>query len=197
MDEDEEEDEVVQAQAQAQAPEISDLANLSLSSKGKVEAEPGQSLQLTDLATENPLLMYEGQLYSCEWASSIGSDLLFMHRDDERNGTSHADYTPLHSFKEVDLVGIGAARLVASSATLERRRADEAPGAADDALAPASAPCDEVLRQAHFMSRMADVRTKRKENAGNLKSTAQTILGTSDRPSASVKDGQSTFSAGA
>ena len=35
------------------------------------------AIQILDLHTHNPLISYQGQLLSCRWASTIGSDLLF------------------------------------------------------------------------------------------------------------------------
>jgi len=38
--------------------------------------EPHEQIQILDLHTDNPLISYQKQLYSCTWTSTIGTDLL-------------------------------------------------------------------------------------------------------------------------
>ena len=42
---------------------------------------PAQRIQILDLHTSNPVIAYQGQVFSCEWASTIGTDLLFTSPD--------------------------------------------------------------------------------------------------------------------
>lgn len=39
--------------------------------------EPQDRIQILDLHTQNPLISYQNQMYSCEWTSTLGTDLLF------------------------------------------------------------------------------------------------------------------------
>ncbi|PVI00122.1 hypothetical protein DM02DRAFT_410763 [Periconia macrospinosa] len=66
-------------------------------------------IQLIGLHTPNPLIMYNGQLLSCHWASAIGTDFLFTNSDSETIG----DGKPLRSLPDVDLIATSSARLVA------------------------------------------------------------------------------------
>lgn len=83
-------------------------------------ASPGQDhatmgeVQLTGLHTDNPLVMYNGQLLSCHWASTIGTDMFFVKPD---SGVG----VPLRSLPSVDLVSLGSAKLVAKAAHLRPR----------------------------------------------------------------------------
>lgn len=38
--------------------------------------EPTDRIQILDLHTQNPLISYQNQMYSCEWTSTLGTDLL-------------------------------------------------------------------------------------------------------------------------
>ncbi|CAD6586215.1 MAG: hypothetical protein ASARMPREDX12_002304 [Alectoria sarmentosa] len=38
--------------------------------------EPTDHIQVLDLHTQNPLISYQNQMYSCEWTSTLGTDLL-------------------------------------------------------------------------------------------------------------------------
>ncbi len=72
-------------------------------------------LQLVGLDTANPLIMYNGQLLSCHWASTIGTDMFFVKPD------PGADTTTLRSLPSVDLLGIGSAKLIAKVGRLRPR----------------------------------------------------------------------------
>lgn len=39
-------------------------------------SEPKDRIQILDLHTQNPLISYQNQMYSCEWTSTLGTDLL-------------------------------------------------------------------------------------------------------------------------
>jgi len=74
-------------------------------------------VQITGLHTSNPLIMYNGQLLSCEWTSTIGTDMFFT-----KPGTD-ADVThqPLRSLPSVDLLSLGTAKLIARVGRLRPR----------------------------------------------------------------------------
>lgn len=87
-------------------------------------------VQVTGLHTANPLVMYNGQLLSCHWTATIGTDMFFV-----KPGTGLGN--PLRSLPSVDLVSIGSAKLVARAGRL-RPRDDlfgNSPLSAEDAAA--------------------------------------------------------------
>ena len=50
---------------------------------GQPEEDPSLSetegrIQILDLHTQNPLISYQNQMYSCEWTSTLGTDLLLI-----------------------------------------------------------------------------------------------------------------------
>jgi hypothetical protein len=77
-------------------------------------------MQITGLHTPNPLIMYNDQLLSCEWASSIGTDMFFVKPKPHTGSNEH----PLRSLPAVDLLAISSAKLMATPARLRPR--DEA-----------------------------------------------------------------------
>ncbi|CAI6335198.1 unnamed protein product [Periconia digitata] len=77
-------------------------------------------MQLIGLHTPNPLIMYNGQLLSCHWASAIGTDFLFTKPD----SVVGDEERPLRNLPDVDLIGTSSARLVARVGQL--RPKDEA-----------------------------------------------------------------------
>ena len=43
--------------------------------------EPEDRIQILDLHSSNPIISYQGQIYSCEWTSTIGTDILLSASD--------------------------------------------------------------------------------------------------------------------
>lgn len=74
-------------------------------------------LQILDLHTINPLVSYRGQLYSCRWASPLGTDLLFV----DKRLAANKDADALRSFQSYNLLGASVAKLLASDANLRPR----------------------------------------------------------------------------
>jgi hypothetical protein len=74
-------------------------------------------VQITGLHTANPLLMYNGQLLSCHWASTIGTDMFFARPQAEDGSLEQ----PLRSLPSVDLLSLGTAKLVAKIGRLRPR----------------------------------------------------------------------------
>lgn len=158
----------------ASNPLVQELEELNIAAAAQAASNPTKGLQIMDLESDEPMIVYQGQMYGCRWATSLGSDLLFMRRPDSLD----EDYNPLRSFKEVDLLAIGSARLVASHATIERKpdyllhkRADPSTTNADLTIEN-----EEIIRQASFFGRLADIKTRKGEAVGNLKSLADSVL---------------------
>lgn len=89
-------------------------------------------IRIVGLNDVNPIVAYKGHLYSCEWSTSIGSDLLFKkgpkkkqsnrdnYDDSEDDEEDDDDTEPhdLHTFGEWALLGKADAILVATPADL-------------------------------------------------------------------------------
>jgi hypothetical protein len=75
------------------------------------------AMQITGLHTTNPLIMYNGQLLSCNWGSTIGTDMFFVKPSPEAEETEE----PLRSLPSVDLLAISSAKLTANVARLRPR----------------------------------------------------------------------------
>lgn len=72
--------------------------------------EKASEIQILDLHSENPLISYGGQAYSCEWAENIGTELLFtMHDNDKQLPILRA--LP----NGVDLLGASSARILSTA----------------------------------------------------------------------------------
>lgn len=74
-------------------------------------------IQVAGLHTPNPLVMYNGQLLSCYWTSTIGTDMFFVKPDAEAGSATQ----PLRSLPAVDLLSLGSAKLVAKVGHLRPR----------------------------------------------------------------------------
>lgn len=72
--------------------------------------------QIIGLHTENPLVMYNDQLLSLQWASTIGTDMFFAKPDADANSEK-----PLRSLPNVDLLAMSSAKLVARVGRLRPR----------------------------------------------------------------------------
>lgn len=68
------------------------------------------SVQILDLHSKNPVVSYDGHIYSCQWVSNIGTELLF---------TRHDPNNPLPNLRtlpgDVDLLAASSARIVSTS----------------------------------------------------------------------------------
>ncbi|CAN9181299.1 unnamed protein product [Alternaria alternata] len=74
-------------------------------------------VQVVGLHTSNPLIMYNGQLLSCHWTSTIGTDMFFVKPDTNASTQSQV----LRSLPSVDLLALGSAKLVAKVGRLRPR----------------------------------------------------------------------------
>jgi hypothetical protein len=77
-----------------------------------------ESIQVMALESENPILNYNGNIYSCRWASALGTDLFFANKAD----VTELEHMPLREFASFNLVGAGAARLIARPAELKPKK---------------------------------------------------------------------------
>ena len=77
--------------------------------EGQIQQDPSKDpIQIIDLQSDNPLIAYNKQLYSCSWATDVGTSV-FLSAPSEN---PDLEYNPLRSFKTFDLVGTTSARLM-------------------------------------------------------------------------------------
>lgn len=88
----------------------------STDTSGQETATMGE-VQIIGLHTTNPLVMYNGQLLSCHWTSTIGTDMFFVKPDSSAGDSVQ----PLRSLPSVDLLSLGSAKLVAKVGRLRPR----------------------------------------------------------------------------
>jgi hypothetical protein len=92
------------------------VENASTNANGEEAMTLGQA-QVIGLHTENPLVMYNGQLLSLQWASTIGTDMFFAKPDAD----AESEENPLRSLPNVDLLAVSSAKLVARVGRLRPR----------------------------------------------------------------------------
>jgi hypothetical protein len=116
--------------------------------------EPDMSLQTVDLHTHNPLISCRGGIFSCEWASSIGTEMFFVKRDARKE----LDREPLRKLNGWDLISISSTRLIASDATVPHPPEENNQTAAvAQALRPDSPP------RRPFLKQLVDIKVKKNE----------------------------------
>jgi hypothetical protein len=81
------------------------------------EAATFGEAQIIGLHTENPLVMYNGQLLSLQWASTIGTDMFFAKPGADAEPATE----PLRSMLNVDLLAMSSAKLIARVGRLRPR----------------------------------------------------------------------------
>ncbi|KAF2747137.1 hypothetical protein M011DRAFT_444288 [Sporormia fimetaria CBS 119925] len=112
-------------------------------------------MQVSGLHTEKPLIMYNGQLLSCSWASSIGTDMLFVKPKTEER--------PLRSLPDVDLLATSSVKLMATAARL-RPRDEVIEDFSTEQAATAAPKSNQNTAQAKgFLARLNEIKAKRGE----------------------------------
>jgi len=124
--------------------------------------ESSDKIQIVDLHGDNPIISYQGNFYSCKWASSIGSDLIFSKKPEDPD----FDRKSLYSLPSWDLLDVGSARLIASNAQIDRRAAAEKydiePRLSTGENVQDGASSS-VVRQANFLTRLREIQVRRGE----------------------------------
>lgn len=129
-----------------------------------------KTLQILDLHSKNPIISYNGNTFSCEWASNIGTELLFTYRD---------PIDPLPSLRtmpgDVDLLAASSARIISTTIQISPkgglRQASKAPakrrsqaGKDPDLAIPVGIRAsDERKDQARFLEELIDLKESRGE----------------------------------
>lgn len=144
---------------------------------GRNDGEPSESfeesveeptkIQLVGLHRDNPIISYKGNFYSCEWASSIGSDLIFARKLEDLD----SDRQSLYALPSWDLLDVGSTRLIASNAQIDRRAAADKfsvsarSGEVENTVDGLSNP---AVRQTNFLTKLREIQVRRGEVDPNV-----------------------------
>jgi TFIIIC subunit triple barrel domain len=123
-------------------------------------------IQILDLHTQNPLISFRGKVYSCEWSTSLGTDMFFMKRPET---ALEEDYKPVYSLDKWDLLGLSATRLLATEAKLTHRSLPQSQSR------PADLESEEEPRQAGFLRRFVRLQVKKGEVSGDFDPVSATL----------------------
>ncbi len=74
-----------------------------------------QRIQFLGLHTSNPVVSYQNRIYSCDWTTTIGTDLLLARPSTRSDSTEHED---LRSHPKYALVATSAVKLLATPSQL-------------------------------------------------------------------------------
>ncbi|KAF1356796.1 hypothetical protein BDV97DRAFT_394679 [Delphinella strobiligena] len=156
--------------------------------QGQEEADTSQPqptcterMQIVDLDGDQPLISFNNALYSCKWATDVGTSLYITPPPAEAD----AHHPPLRSTPFFDLLGTGFARLIAVPAAIKPRTAPLSPVNVDqpasDKLSFSTAEGDIIhadsnqglriqlpstasslkVNQARFLERLSAIKAKR------------------------------------
>lgn len=125
-------------------------------------------VQILDLHTSNPIVSYEGVVYSCQWARNIGTELIFTPHDPS------SDLPVLRNLLgDVDLLAASSARLVSKvlelkpkAAPLVAKRSEKLPRKRknSDTEIPIGPHSREKRKsQAQFLEKLMSIKAKRGE----------------------------------
>jgi TFIIIC subunit triple barrel domain len=127
--------------------------------KSKPNAAGADSdMQIMELHSKNPIISYQGNFYSCKWASALGTDMLFARKSDVS-----PDSEPLRSLGDWDLVGLGSARLMASHTQVNRRLAATKDTEGTGTTAGNARRTADTGNQASFWDKFYEIRLKKGE----------------------------------
>ena len=79
-------------------------------------------VQILDLDTSNPIVSYDGHVFSCQWVRNIGTELIFIAHD-KNNPLPHLRTLP----GNVDLLAASSARLISNSIKVEPKGRESPP----------------------------------------------------------------------
>lgn len=80
------------------------------------DEEELKTVQILDLHTKNPLISYNGNVFSCQWGQNIGSEFLFTKHD------ASSTLPILRNLPgNVDLLGVSSVRLTSKTVKVEHK----------------------------------------------------------------------------
>ena len=139
--------------------------------------EPEDRIQILDLHSANPIVSYQNQIYSCEWTSTIGTDLLLTTPDPD------FPHPVLREAPGISVLAATGIKLLARPVQLDSRRnvsiqaepqnqtpapesptqAEESPQSTAIKIPPNLAPSRARLDQASFLERLIAAKAARGE----------------------------------
>lgn len=78
---------------------------------------PNERIQILDLHTNNPIISYYNQMFSCSWADQIGTELVFVSPGTETDPDNHFPQ-PLHRGPSYELVAANSVKILGRKAQL-------------------------------------------------------------------------------
>lgn len=128
QEEDEEEDNENEEEDEEDGGSRDDGSSQADVDEGKSRAS--RRMQILDLDSDNPLVNYEGRIYTCKWAVSNGTEMIFSgppDSDDEGKGDRGSDFggRRLKKKKEAKLIGTTVHRLEGGAAKIKARGRDK------------------------------------------------------------------------
>ena len=140
--------------------------------------EPKDRIQVLDLHTQNPLISYQNQLYSCEWTSTLGTDLLLTAPAPEFSHPILREKPNVSVLAASSIKLMGRPAHIASRNSAEERGQQSTP-APETSIASASAASPEKAtpvniplgatasrarqKQASFLERLIAIKAKKGE----------------------------------
>jgi hypothetical protein len=118
--------EVMEVEQDREEPEVDDLeaAGFRLDpedimsdadEEDKNDEKELNKVQICELHSQRPFVLFRGKYYDCQWASNIGTEMLFMKHDPD-------DLNPLPSLRtlqgDVDLLAASSARIMSKEVNL-------------------------------------------------------------------------------
>lgn len=126
-----------------------------------------EDVDITDLHTESPTVVYRGMEYSCRWATAVGTDMFFHKPGVTLPGETDAGGPPIapQLAERVECVGMSAVRLVAVSArklvASENNESPATPGDSHDADGgDGELPDEPAERQKAFLSMLESIQRR-------------------------------------
>jgi hypothetical protein len=109
--------EVVQSEVESEKADLRDPENVETNDHEKEDDEPDSNkIQIMELHSERPMVMFKERYYDCQWASNVGTEMLFIKHDPE-------DKNPLPILRslegDVDLLAASSQRIMATEVILE------------------------------------------------------------------------------
>ena len=143
------------------------LRSVHQSSSGKPDHN---KVQILDLHSSNPVVSYQGQVFSCRWESNIGTELFFTKPLAER------DYPALRSHPEYSLLAASSLRIASQPAQLVPKKSTRAANIVELPLTAAQNEQDLEgripvglggqpgrLKQVRFLENLMDVKAQKGE----------------------------------
>ena len=150
-------------------PDLDDVPRSPEGSGNDGELETASKVQILGLHDKNPMVLYKGTIYSCRWASNIGTELLFTEHD-----PNSALPVLRHLPGNVDLLAASSSRIISSTVHVDpkhqsteepqRKRRKVASGKDPALMIPVGVQAsDKRKNQAKFLQRLMEIKEDKGE----------------------------------